>query len=92
MRASEGSGVPKAPTSTAKNIRQQTVPTANDITAEKDRPPYFLRVALQPNYHSIVNQAESHIKINIYLIVMQVSNPQESTESLRKLHCQADPS
>lgn len=75
LRTSEGSGVPKAPTSTAKNIRQQTVPTANDITAEKDRPPYRLRAALQPNY-SIVNQAESHIKINIYLIVMQVYNPQ----------------
>jgi hypothetical protein len=49
LRASVGKGVCKAPTSTPKKIKQQIKPTLNDITAEKDRPPYLVSVALHPN-------------------------------------------
>lgn len=90
LRALLGNGVPKAPTSTPKNIRQQIVPKANDITAEKDRPPYFLSEALQPSYHYIVNRSKSNIKINIYLIVMQAYSQRLSKESLKKSHCQVN--
>lgn len=48
LRYSVGKGVPNAPISTPKNIRQHMSPTANDITAEKDRPPYLVRAELQP--------------------------------------------
>lgn len=50
FKVSLGKGVPKAAISTPKNMKQHIRPTEKDITAEKDRPPYLVRVELAPNY------------------------------------------
>ena len=50
MSASVGKGVPSAPTSIPKNIKQHSKPTVKDMTTENDLPPYLVRVALQPKY------------------------------------------